>query len=83
MSEAEKMKRCRESVLHALRTTGPVAVVEVEAFALQDKGTDTILQKSDRGPIWRAIDPRLTCPFETVRRACRGILTASECEGVN
>lgn len=30
-------------VLHALGAAGPVAVVEVEAFALQDEGADAIL----------------------------------------
>ena len=33
----------RRCVLHASAAAGPVAVVEVEAFALQDEGADTVL----------------------------------------
>jgi len=36
----------REDVLHAFRATGPVAVMEIEAFALQDEGSDAILRVS-------------------------------------
>jgi len=34
--------------VHALGTPSPVAVVKVKAFALQDEGANTILQKRQR-----------------------------------
>lgn len=36
----------KEAILHSLGATGPVAVVEVEAFALQDEGANAILRFS-------------------------------------
>ena len=36
--------------LHASRASGPVAVVEVESFALQDEGADAILLQLASGP---------------------------------
>jgi len=36
--------RCK-NVLHALGAAGPVAVVEVKPFALEDEGADAILDK--------------------------------------
>ena len=37
------MNKGRENVLHPLRTTSPVAVVEVDAAALEDECADAIL----------------------------------------
>lgn len=34
-----------EDVLHAFGATGPVAVMEIQAFALQDEGSDAILRE--------------------------------------
>ena len=38
-----------EGVLHSLGAAGPVAVVEVEAFALEDECADAILNACQRG----------------------------------
>jgi len=60
-------------VLHALGAARPVAVVEVEAFALEDECADAILEKLSmvRGGE-RSED--CTRPMEVVRRARRGMV---------
>ena len=35
----------RSSILHSLAATGPVAVVEVDALALEDEGADAVLSR--------------------------------------
>jgi len=60
-------------VLHALGATGPVAVVEVEAFALEDERADAILGKLSMVKVGvRRGD--CTRPMEVVRRARRGMV---------
>jgi hypothetical protein len=39
----DRREREGKDVLHALGAAGPVAVVEVKAFALQDEGSNTVL----------------------------------------
>jgi hypothetical protein len=39
----EPGEMCLDKVVHAARGAVPVAVVEVEAFALEDEGADAIL----------------------------------------
>ena len=34
----------RSSILHSLAATGPVAVVEVDALALENEGADAVLR---------------------------------------
>ena len=61
--------------LHALGAAGPVAVVEVEAFALQNEGADTIL---DRCVSWRGAGRRmseLTRAVDTAGIAETGMLS--------
>lgn len=60
-------------LLHALGATGPVAVVEVEAFALKDECADAILERLS---IVDLGDRRGDCtrPMEVWRRARRGMV---------
>ena len=44
------------SILHSLAATGPVAVVEVDALALEDEGADTVLRS-----LSVRVLPRLPC----------------------
>jgi hypothetical protein len=45
-SQRELLERGgRRDVLHSSAATGPVAVVEVDALALQDEGADAVLER--------------------------------------
>ena len=62
-----------EDVLHASRAAPRVAVVEVEAFALQDERTDAIL--GFQVSIFRRLGwSEHTWAVDVVRKAVRGIL---------
>ena len=71
-----------DGVLHPSATPCPVAVVEVEASALEDKGADAILCWIELVPLCRLVFAFITgcnrtCALETVRRACKGIFAES------
>lgn len=38
-------RRERESVLHSFAAAGPVAVVKIEAFTLEDEGPNAVLER--------------------------------------
>lgn len=65
-----------KSLLHSFTAAGPVAVVEVEAFALEDEGADAVLggKKSVCKYSRNMGSRRLTCAFVAVRSACRGMM---------
>lgn len=60
-------------VLHALGATGPVAVVEVEAFALKDECADAVLERLSMVDLG-ARRGECTRPMEVWRRARRGMV---------
>ena len=43
MCQWRESKKGKGDVLHASTATGPVAVVEVDALALEDEGSDAVL----------------------------------------
>lgn len=62
-------------LLHASTAAGPVAIVEVEPFALEHECANAILiLKSDAAKVNFELVRQRTCGFETVRRACRGMV---------
>ena len=62
-------------VLHALGASGPVAVVEVEAFALQDEGAYAILDGMLALVKFRLVEAsKLTRLVVTLRKPCNGIV---------
>jgi hypothetical protein len=70
----ERRERGLEERVHAFRGSPPVAIVELEAFALENEGADAILwllvQIIERG-IFESVPGPLR-PFLSLREACWG-----------
>lgn len=66
-------------VHHAARTTPDVAVMEVDAFALQDEGADAVLSGQDSLNAKNPADEGLTLGAATVLIADTG-MTARLCQ---